>query len=56
MLHQPAKVETDLLKLDSESAIDRVGAVASDVEDHLSGPVLKNAAHGCGESRFVRPT
>ena len=56
MLCSPAKVEADLLELDSEGAIDRVGAVASDVDDHLSRSVLKNAGDGGGESGFVRPT
>ena len=44
------------LELDSERSLDRVGAIASDVDVHLGRSVLKDTADGGGESRFVRPT
>ena len=56
MLCASAKVEAEMLELDSEGTIDRVGAVAPDVDVHLSRSVLKNASDGGRESRFVRPT
>lgn len=52
---RPAKLEAEILEFDSKSSIDRMGAVASDVDGHLSGPVLKNAAHSGGEPRLMRP-
>lgn len=56
MLCVPTYVEAELLELDSEGAIDRMSAVASDVDVHLNRAVLKNTGDGGGEPRFVRPT
>lgn len=56
MLRSAATVEADLLQLEPERAIDRVGPVALAVDDHFSGPVLGNASRGGGEPRFVRPS
>lgn len=50
-----AKVEADLLQINSKIAIDSVGATALDVDDHFSGTVLQNTAHCGGESGLVRP-
>src|SRR5688572_11012323 len=56
MLCPPAQVEADLLELDSEGAIDRMSAIASDVDHHLSSSVLKDAGDGSGEPGLLRPT
>jgi hypothetical protein len=39
MLCPPAKFEAEVLELESKGAVDRVGAVASDVDVHLGRSV-----------------
>jgi hypothetical protein len=56
MLGPSAQIEAELLELDSEAAINCVGAVASDVDDHISSPVLEDATDGRREPRFARST
>jgi hypothetical protein len=56
MLCPSVEVEAELLELDSKRAIDGVGPIASDVDDHFRCTVLKNATDCRGEARLVRPT
>lgn len=51
-----AKFKAELPEFGSEGAVDRVGAVAFDVYDYLSGSVLENAAYGSREPRLGSPT
>jgi hypothetical protein len=50
-----AEIEAELLQLDAQGAIDHVGAVASDVDDHIGGAVLQHAADSTSTSWAAAP-